>query len=277
MRSFLRLTDYKKEELREIFNIADNINRYEGFLTGKTVVMFFPANSIRTRVSFEKGIHLLGGQTILFDPSALDKKEDIRDVCGYLQNWADAVIVRHKDIDLLGKMAEYLDVSVINAMTDDNHPCEMMSDLYSLSQIRKDYLSDTYLFVGADGNIGRAWKEAAKAFGFSLTQSCPDEFRIPETDCIENLRDAIVGKDIVCTDSFPSEMLNGDNKYQVTKEIMDLANAGAVLNPCPPFYRGEEVSYDVIDSEYFVGYEFKKNLLRVQQAIIVFCMERSVR
>lgn len=277
MRSFLRLTDYKKEELREIFNIADNINRYEGFLTGKTVVMFFPAYSIRTRVSFEKGIHLLGGQTILFDPSTLDKKEDIRDVCGYLQNWADAVIVRHKDIDLLGKMAEYLDVPVINAMTDNNHPCEMMSDLYSLSQIRKDYLSDKYLFVGADGNIGRAWKEASKAFGFSLTQSCPDDFRIPETDCIENLRDAIVGKDIVCTDSFPSEMLNGDNKYQVTKEIMDLANSGAVLNPCPPFYRGEEVSYDVIDSEYFVGYEFKKNLLRVQQAIIVFCMERSVR
>lgn len=277
MRSFLRLTDYKKEELREIFNIADNINRYEGFLTGKTVVMFFPANSIRTRVSFEKGIHLLGGETILFDPSTLDKKEDIRDVCGYLQNWADAVIVRHKDIDLLGKMAENLDVPVINAMTDNNHPCEMMSDLYSLSQIRKDYLSDKYLFVGADGNIGRAWKEASKAFGFSLTQSCPDDFRIPETDCIENLRDAIVGKDIVCTDSFPSEMLNVDNKYQVTKEIMDLANAGAVLNPCPPFYRGEEVSYDVIDSEYFVGYEFKKNLLRVQQAIIVFCMERSVR
>ena len=274
MRSFLRLTDYKKEELREIFDIADNINRYEGFLTGKTVVMFFPANSIRTRVSFEKGIHLLGGQTILFDPSALDKKEDIRDVCGYLQNWADAVIVRHRDIDLLGKMAENLDVPVINAMTDDNHPCEMMADLYSLSQIRKDYLSDKYLFVGADGNIGRAWKEASEAFGFSLTQSCPDEFRIPETDCIENLRDAIVGKDIVCTDSFPSEMLNGDNKYQVTKEIMNFANAEAVLNPCPPFYRGEEVSEDVIDSEYFVGYEFKKNLLRVQQAIIVFCMKK---
>ena len=128
--------------------------------------------------------------------------------------------------------------------------------------------------VGAAGNIGRAWKEAAEAFGFSLTQSCPDEFRIPETDCIENLRDAIVGKDIVCTDSFPLEMLNGDNKYQVTKEIMNLANAEAVLNPCPPFYRGEEVSDDVIDSEYFVGYEFKKNLLRVQQAIIVFCMKK---
>jgi ornithine carbamoyltransferase len=274
MSSFIRLTDYKKEELREIFDIADNMGRYEGFLNGKTVVMFFPTNSIRTRVSFEKGINLLGGQTILFDPSTLDKKEDIRDVCGYLENWADAVIVRHKDISLLGKMAENLEIPVINAMTDDNHPCEMMSDLYSLSQIRKDYLSDKYLFVGADGNIGRAWKEASEAFGFSLTQSCPHEFQIPQTEWIEELRDAVMGKDIVCTDSFPPKMLSGAKSYQVTKEIMNLANAGAVLNPCPPFYRGEEVSDDVIDSEYFVGYEFKKNLLRVQQAIIVSCMKK---
>ena len=126
--SFIRLTDYKKEELQEIFDIADNIDSYEGFLNGRTVVMFFPASSIRTRVSFEKGIHLLGGQTILFDPSTLDKKEDIRDVCGYLENWADAVIVRHKDIEKLAQMSANLDVPVINAMTDDNHPCEMMSD-----------------------------------------------------------------------------------------------------------------------------------------------------
>ena len=274
MSSFIRLTDYKKEELQEIFDIADNIDSYEGFLNGRTVVMFFPASSIRTRVSFEKGIHLLGGQTILFDPGTLDKKEDIRDVCGYLENWADAVIVRHKDISLLGKMAENLEIPVINAMTDDNHPCEMMSDLYSLSQIRKDYLSDKYLFVGADGNIGRAWKEASEAFGFSLVQCCPDEFRIPQTEWIEELRDAVMGKDIVCTDSFPQEMFSSAKSYQVTKEIMNLANEGAVLNPCPPFYRGEEVSDDVIDSEYFVGYEFKKNLLRVQQAIIVFCMKK---
>ncbi len=274
MSSFIRLTDYKKEELQEIFDIADNIDSYEGFLNGRTVVMFFPASSIRTRVFFEKGINLLGGQTILFDPSTLDKKEDIRDVCGYLENWADAVIVRHKDIEKLAQMSANMDIPVINAMTDDNHPCEMLSDLYSLSQIRKDYLGDKYLFVGADGNIGRAWKEASEAFDFSLVQCCPDEFRIPQTDWIEELRDAAMGKDIVCTDSFPPEMLSGAKSYQVTKKIMNLANAGAVLNPCPPFYRGEEVSDDVIDSEYFVGYEFKKNLLRVQQAIIVFCMKK---
>ena len=272
MKSFLRLTDYKKEELLKIFEIADSIERYKGFLEGKTIVMFFPSASIRTRVSFEKGIFLLGGQSILFDPKTLDKREDIIDVCGYLQNWADAVIVRHKNIDMLEKMANTMTIPVINAMTDDNHPCEMMSDLYSLSKNRRDYLCDEYLFVGGDGNIGRAWKEASEAFGFSLTQSAPLAYQISGLDCNVDLQTAIEGKDIICTDSIPSESLEDFKDYQITEILMDHANRNAVLNPCPPFFRGEEVSQGVIDSEYFVGYEFKKNLLKVQQAIIIYCL-----
>ncbi len=274
MKSFIRLTDYPKSELLEIFKITDSIDRYEGFLKGKTIVMFFPSSSIRTRVSFEKGIYLLGGQSILFDPGTLDKKEDIKDVCGYLQNWADAVIVRYKDISMLEKMVDYLDIPVINAMTDDNHPCEMMSDLYTLSKIRKDYLSDKYLFVGAEGNIGRAWKEASDSFGFSFTQSCPEKYKIPGVSCNENLKDAIAGKDIICTDSIPSDMLEDFKEYQITTSLMSLANDNAILNPCLPFYRGEEVSEDVIDSDYFVGYEFKKNLLKIQQAILIYCLSK---
>ncbi len=272
MKSFIRLTDFKKEELLEIFKIADSIDECRGFLNGKTVVMFFPANSIRTRVSFEKGIYLLGGQTILFDPATLDKKEDIKDVCGYLQNWADAVVVRYKDISMLEKMAGAMNVPVINAMTDDNHPCEMMSDLYALSGLRTDYLEDNYLFVGATGNIGKAWKEAADAFGFSFSQCAPSKYAIPGAENISDIEEAILGKDIVCTDSIPKEMLQDFSGYQVTKKLMEMANENAVLNPCPPFYRGEEVSEDVIDSDFFVGYEFKNSLLKVQQAIIIYCM-----
>lgn len=274
MKSFLRLSDYTKEELLEIFEIADHIEKYEGFFAGKTIVMFFPANSIRTRISFEKGIYLLGGESILFDPTTLDKKEDIRDVCGYLQNWADAVVVRHKDIKLLDKMSDYLKIPVINAMTDDNHPCEMMSDLYSLSKIRKDFLDANYLFVGADGNIGRAWKEASKAFDFSFVQCCPEKYGIPGVECVSDIQEAIKVKDIVCTDSLSQTMLADFERYQVTKELMEKANDNALLNPCPPFYRGEEVSEDVIDSTFFVGYEFKKSLLKVQQAIMIYCMSR---
>ena len=194
MNSFIRLTDYTKSELLEIFDIADSIESYDNFLKGKTVVMFFPASGIRTRVSFEKGIYLLGGQSILFDPAILDKKEDIKDVFGYLQNWADAVIVRYKDIRMLEKMVEVAKIPVINALTDDKHPCEMMSDLYTLSKLRPDYLKDEYLFVVADGNIARAWKEASKAFGFTLTQSCPASYRMPGVPFNDNLRDAIAGK-----------------------------------------------------------------------------------
>jgi ornithine carbamoyltransferase len=127
MKSFIRLTDFSSQELLEIFKIADSMEQYEGFLKGKTVVMFFPTSSIRTIVTFEKGIYLLGGQVILFDPAALDKKEDIVDVCGYLNNWADVVVVRHRDIRLLEKMRDTLTLPVINAMTDD-HPCEMIPD-----------------------------------------------------------------------------------------------------------------------------------------------------
>lgn len=275
MKSFIRLTDFKKEELMEIFRIADAMDEYKGFLEGKTIVMFFPASSIRTRVSFEKGIYLLGGQSILFDPATLTKKEDIRDVCGYLQNWADAVVVRYPDISLLDTMANELDIAVINALTDDNHPCEMMADLYALSKRRANYLQDEYLFVGADGNIGRAWREAAEAFRLRLTQCCPAKYAMSDVPLITDLKDAVAGRDIVCTDSIPANERIDFSDYQITKEIMDRANKGALLNSCPPFYRGEEVTSEVIDSDYFVGYEFKQDLLKIQQAILIYCMEKK--
>ena len=275
MKSFIRLTDFKKEELMEIFRIADAMDEYKGFLDGKTIVMFFPASSIRTRVSFEKGIYLLGGQSILFDPETLTKKEDIRDVCGYLQNWADAVVVRYPDISLLDTMANELDITVINALTDDNHPCEMMADLYALSKRRANYLQDEYLFVGADGNIGRAWREVAEAFGLRLTQCCPAKYAMSDVPLITDLKDAVAGRDIVCTDSIPANERKDFSDYQITKEIMDRANKGALLNSCPPFYRGEEVTSEVIDSDYFVGYEFKQDLLKIQQAILIYCMEKK--
>ena len=128
------------------------------------------------------------------------------------------------------------------------------------------------MFVGADGNIGRAWKEAAKAFDFSLSQCCPEKYRMTDVPNYSELQDAVLGKDIICTDSIPSGASQDFKSCQITSKIMALANKDAVLNPCPPFFRGEEVSEDAIDSKYFVGYGFKKSLLVVQQAIVVYCM-----
>lgn len=276
MRSLIRLTDYEVNDIYDIFKIADEVQegKYADILKHKSVILFFPNSSIRTRVSFEKGIYLLGGQSILFPTETLDKKESLKDVCGYLNNWADIVIVRHKNIDVLEQISQYSTVPIINAMTDINHPCEMLADMYALSKIRKDFVKDKYLFCGAKGNIGLAWKEAADAMGFDLAQCCGKGYEIDNINAYDNITDAIIGRDIVCTDSLPKAALNDFRNCQVTKATMKMANEGAILNPCPPFYRGEEVSDDAIESEYFVGYEFKKCLLNVQQAIMIYCLTR---
>ena len=276
MKNFIRLTDFDKNDIYDIFQLTDEVRKgpYRNFLKGNSIILFFPNTSIRTRVTFEKGIYLLGGQPILFPTDTLDKKEDLRDVCGYLNNWADMVIVRHKDIGLLQKMADCLTVPVINAMTDCNHPCEMLADLYALSKIRKDFTKDRFLFVGERGNIGLAWKEASDVMGFSLEQCCGQGYEMEGVVSYHNIYDAISGKDIVCTDSLPASDLADFKECQVTIAAMERANDGAVLNPCPPFYRGEEVTEEVIESKYFVGYEFKKYLLEVQQAIMVYCLTR---
>ena len=273
MKNFIRLTDFTSDDIFGIFRIADDLNngKYNDFFKGKTIVMFFPDSSIRTRITFEKGVYLLGGQTIMFPPSTLDKKEDIRDVCGYLGNWSDAVIVRHNDISKLDKMAEYSDFPIINALTDVNHPCEILSDLYALSKIRNDFTKDKYLFCGKRGNIGNTWKSAADVLGLDLVQCCCEACEIDGVPVFYDINEAIVGRDVVCTDTLPAYIVDEFDECRVTKAAMDKANKGAVLNPCPPFFRGEEVSAEVIDSDYFVGYGFKKHLLTVQQAILIYC------
>lgn len=274
MKNLTRLIDLQSHDVYDIFNIADelSIGKYSNFLNEKTAVLFFPPSSIRTRITFEKGIYLLGGQPVLFPSDALDKKENLKDVCGYLNNWADIIIIRHKNIQLIEEFAKYSEVPVINAMSDINHPCEILSDMYSLSKIRDNFISDNYLFCGKNGNIGLTWKEASNVMGFALSQCCGIGYEMDGVNVYHNINTAIRGKDIICTDSLSGEELNDFKDCQITKEIMDMANQNAVLNPCPPFYRGEEVSDDAIQSKYFVEYEFKKNLLRIQQAIMIWCM-----
>lgn len=274
MRNLIDLRNLRKEDIFEIFHIADEIQkgRYKNFLNEKSIVLFFPNTSLRTRVTFEKGIYLLGGQSILFPTETLDKKEKLEDVCGYLNNWADEIIVRHRNIDVVKELAQYSTIPVINAMTNQNHPCEIISDMYSLSKIRADFTKDKYLFCGASGNIGISWKESASVLGFELSQCCPEGYEMEGVQVFRDIKEAVKGKDVICTDPLPTDILGDFGNYQITKEIMDMANENAILNPCPPFYRGEEVSEDVIASDYFVGYQFKRYLLEVQQAIMIYCL-----
>ena len=277
-KSLVFIDDFSKEEIYEIFKLADeledDVSRVNP-LEGKTVVLFFPESSLRTRVTFEKGIQELGGKTILFPPEALDKKEKLQDVIGYLENWVDAAIVRHSDIRIVKSMAEHARIPVINAMTSENHPCEIITDLYALSKIHKDIEKKKFLFVGAKGNIGNTWKAASELMGFELEQCCPVGYEIDNINFHTNIDEAVIGKDIICTDSIPNKAKEEFKNYQITLLHMQKANQGATLNPCPPFFRGEEVSEDVINSDYFVGYGFKKCLITVQQAILCYLLDKK--
>lgn len=278
--NFLNLSDLTVNKIMEIFHIADKLKNknFKKDLKGKTFVIFFPESSIRTRVTFEKGIKDLGGNCILFPPESLNKKEELADVIGYLNNWADGIIIRHPDFNKMNKLSEHALIPIINAMSSENHPCEVLSDIYSIRELRPDFMELTYTFVGPAGNIVKSWVEIAKVLNLKLNHVCTAGNNIcnddPNYHFSTDLETELVGSDIVLTDSLPIEYQNDVylSKYQVNLERMKFTNNDALLNPCPPFFRDQEVSEDVINSKYFVGHSFKKNLLYVQQAIIIQCL-----
>lgn len=281
--NLLKINDFDENQITDIFKLADILQKKpKPVLKGKTLVLFFPDSSIRTRITFEKSITDLGATCILFPPTTLDKRESLEDVIKYIENWADAVIVRHSDYRKIEELAVHSSIPIINAMSSINHPCEILSDIYSISRKRPNYRSLTYTFVGELGNISNSWRIASEVLKFRLNHVCVKGNEIKPDDehyrFTTDLTKVLQSSDIILTDPLSKELKTDAyiKKYQITLERMKQTKPNALLNPCPPFYRGEEVSAEVIDSEYFVGHSFKKNLLYVQQAIILYCLGQSI-
>lgn len=281
--NLLRITDLCEKQIMEIFVIADELVKKskKTELSEKVAVLFFPESSIRTRITFEKGIADLGGRSILFPPSTLDKREELKDVIKYIENWADLVIIRHSDFNKVNELAKYSNIPIINAMTSENHPCEILSDIYSFSRMRKDFRDLVYTFVGEKGNISKTWVEVAQVLNLQFNHVCTDGNEIKPNDknysYYTKLEDVLPKSDVILTDPLSTDFRNNEyiEKYQITLERMKMTKECSVLNPCPPFFRNEEISEDVIKSNYFVGYKFKKNLIYVQQALILYCLQHK--
>lgn len=267
-------------QISEIFNLTHKLIEHKGerLLQGKTFILFFPENSLRTRITFEKGIKNLGGECILFSPEALDRREQLIDTIKYIENWADGIVVRHSDFMKITEMAKFSSIPIVNAMTSVNHPCEILADLYSISERKNNYRELVYTFVGPASNISRSWTNVAKIMNLDFNHVCLVGNEIteqsPNYKFHTELEEVLKYSDVILTDSLPDQFRTDDyiSKYQITLERMMLTKKHSILNPCPPFFRNEEVSEDVINSDYFVGYSFKKNLVYVQQAIILYCL-----
>ncbi len=275
----LDLDQLSSTDIAGIFRLAEALqrNQEDKRLAGKTIVLFFPETSLRTRITFEKGIRSLGGECILFPPEALDRKERLSDIAKYMENWADGIVIRHASFAKITELAKHSAIPVINALTSENHPCEILADLYSIRERKENYRGLTYTFVGPAGNIGKSWAAIAKVMNLKFNHVSAQGHQLgeqsPNYSFYTELEEALPNSDVVLTDSWPEGFRTEEHlrDYQVTLERMTKARPGALLNPCPPFYRGEEVSAEALASDYFVGYDFKKNLVCVQQAILLYC------
>ncbi len=172
----------------------------------------------------------------------------------------------------------FTSIPIINAMTSENHPCEILSNLHSISKIREEYKKLVYTFVGPACNIFKSWLEIAKVLDLQFNHICTRGNELDEDNrnykfSTNNFETVLMSCDVILTDSLPNNLRTSEyiNKYQITLERLKLTKKNALLNPCPPFFRYEEVSEGSISSDYFVGYEFKKNLINVQQAIMLYC------
>ncbi len=297
LRHFLTLTDLSSDEFRQIIARAIELkaiqHRGEIFepLKNKVLAMIFEKSSTRTRVSFESGMAQFGGHAIFLSPrdTQLGRGEPIEDSARVLSSMADCLMVRTFEHEKAELLAEYSSVPVINGLTDDVHPCQLLADMQTYFEQRGDIRGKTVTWVGDGNNMCHSYMHAAKLLEFKLNIACPEGFEphqkfIDETaDFIEITSDAgaaCTNSDLIVTDVWASMGQEEEQKvreqafrnFQVTTKLMTLANDDAVFMHCLPAHRGEEVSAEVIDGENSVVWDEAENRLHAQKSLLEFLL-----
>jgi ornithine carbamoyltransferase len=298
VRHFLDIHHTSKDTLREIMNLAVELKRQQkngisnAPLRGKHLAMIFEKPSTRTRVSFEVGIRQLGGDAVILDnqTSQLGRGETIEDTARVLSRYVDMIMVRCFAHQTLLDLAEYASVPVINGLTDDSHPCQLMADILTFEEHKGPIKGKVVAWVGDGNNVLSSWIHAACQFDFTLNIGCPTKFGpCPEAlayakDQCANVvlydtpEDTVRGVDAVVTDTWASmgvkqvvERRNQLSDYQVDDDLMALAKNDAIFMHCLPADRGEEVVASVIDGPQSVVWDEAENRLHAQKAVMLWC------
>jgi len=297
VRHFLTLTDLSSAEFRQIIKRAIELKAMQRNgeifepLKNKVLAMIFEKSSTRTRVSFESGMAQFGGHAIFLSPrdTQLGRGEPIEDSARVLSSMADCLMVRTFEHEKAEKLAEFSSVPVINGLTDDVHPCQLLADMQTYFEQRGDIKGKTVTWIGDGNNMCHSYMHAAKLLEFKLNIACPKGFEpqqsfINETsDFIEITSDvsaACNNSDLLVTDVWASMGQEEEQKsreqafdsFQVTNELMALANSDALFMHCLPAHRGEEVSANVIDGKQSVVWEEAENRLHAQKALLEFLL-----
>ncbi len=308
MRHFLDIDQIDYTDLRSIINDALNLKAQRvGFtkgqldknasLTGNSVALIFQKPSTRTRVSFDIGVHQLGGKSLLLsgDDMQLGHGESIGDTALVLSRYVDLMMLRTFSEETLYEMAKHASIPVINGLTDTSHPCQIMADILTYEEKRGSIKGKKVLWIGDGNNVCASLMQASGKFNFSVIFSGPDELD-PDPNLVKkvlkrgaifeiqrNVKEAIKDVDLIITDSWVSmhhselerkSMHNILQQYQVNKELIQYSKPDTLFMHCLPAHRGEEVTSEVLDGERSVVFDEAENRLHVQKSIMRWCLNK---
>lgn len=302
-RHYLQFKDFSLEEYEYLFAriswIKDMFKRYLPYqpLRDRTLAMVFEKHSTRTRVSFEAGMHQLGGSviTLMTRDTQMGRGEPIEDVARVLTRMVDVVMIRTFEQAIIERFARFSRVPVINGLTNEYHPCQILGDIYTYVERRGSIRGKTVTWIGDSNNMCNTWLQAAELFDFNVHVSTPPEYEVePEraglygTDHYEEFDDpmqAAKGADLITTDVWTSmgdEAEDAERKrdfeaWRVDGQMMKVAKKDALFMHCLPAHRGEEVSADVIDGPQSVVWDEAENRLHTQKALMEYLLLGRVK
>ena len=295
MKNFLDIKDISADDLNKILALAlkikANPENYYSVLTHKKMILLLEKNSTRTRVSFELGMKELGGHCCVLNSSntQLSRGESIEDTAKVFNEMADCVVIRTFGHERLLKLAEnFTNGCVINALTDQSHPCQIMADIMTYMEVKKTSIQGKKVaWFGDVNNMLVSWIEASEKLGFYINVCCPESIKnkVPASKNCKFVKDKIEaskGCDIITTDTWVSM---GEDKekakmflesdFLVDMKVMQNANDGAIFLHCLPAYRGYEVASEVMDNPVYSKVVFQEagNRLHAQKAILMYCFD----
>jgi ornithine carbamoyltransferase len=298
VRHYLQFKDFSREEYEYLFErtrwIKDMFKRYVPYqpLRDRTLAMVFEKHSTRTRVSFEAGMHQLGGTviTLMTRDTQMGRGEPIEDVARVITRMVDIVMIRTFEQAIIEKFSEHSRVPVVNGLTNEYHPCQILGDIYTYLEHRGSIRGKTVAWIGDSNNVCNTWLQAAEAFDFNVHVSTPPGYEVePEraglygTDHYEQFADpmkAAKNADLITTDVWTSmgdEAQSAKRRkdfeaWRVDPEMMKAATKDALFMHCLPAHRGEEVAARVIDGPQSVVWDEAENRLHVQKALMEYLL-----
>jgi len=298
VKHFLQLRDFEREEFEHLFRrtrlIKERFKNYIAYqpLVDRMLAMVFEKSSTRTRVSFEAGIYQLGGSSIVLNmgETQLGRGEPIEDVARVISRMVDIVMIRTFEHANIERFASQSRVPVINGLTNDYHPCQVLADIYTFLEHRGPIGGKTVAWIGDGNNMCNTWIQAAAIFGFKLNVTTPSGYGIDparaagvERENLELFADpkkAVEGAHLVTTDVWTSMGFEAEAEarkkafgaFTVDARMMALSRPEALFMHCLPAHRGEEVSAEVLDGPQSVVWEEAENRLHVQKALMEYLL-----